>query len=130
MNQLIGEIASIKEAEGIAFIKVQAEGFSLGVMALKSGLCEGEKVRASFKESDVMIANKNSGNLSARNKFLSPILSLSHNGVLARVKFDFFGNEIYSLISYEAIEELEIKEGEEFFWFVKSNEIILESLER
>lgn len=130
MNQLIGEIIQIKEAEGIAFIKVQGEGFALGVMTLKGGLKVGESVRASFKESDVMIASKDSLNISARNKFLSCVLSIADNGVLARVEFEFNATAIASLISYEALKELEIKEGEEFFWFVKSNEIILESLER
>lgn len=130
MNQLIGEIIQIKEAEGIAFIRVQGEGFALGVMTLKGGLKAGERVKASFKESDVMIASKDSPNISARNKFLSCVLSIADNGVLARVKFDFCGCEIYSLISYEALKELEIQENEELFWFVKSNEIILESLEK
>lgn len=130
MNQLIGEIVSLKEAEGIAFVKVQGEEFALGVMMLKGGLKVGERVKASFKESDVMIASKDSPNISARNKFLSPICSITHNGVLARVIFDFCGCEINSLISYEALLELGAKEGGEFFWFVKSNEIILESLER
>lgn len=130
MNQLLGEIISIKEAEGIAFVRVQGEGFALGVMTLKGGLKVGDRVRASFKESDVMIACKDSPNISARNKFLSSIHSITHNGVLVRVVFNFCCCEISSLISYEALRELEIKENEEFFWFVKSNEIILESLER
>lgn len=128
MNELVGEIVAIKESEGIAFIKVQGEGFVLGVMTLRGGLEVGERVRASFKDSDVMVAHKQSGKISARNKFLSPILSISHNEVLARVKFGFYGREIYSLISYEACKELEIGVGEEFFWFVKSSEIILERL--
>lgn len=128
MNQLIGEIVAIKEAEGIAFIRVQGEGFVLGVMTLRGGLGVGERVRASFKESDVMVAHKQSEKISARNKFLSPIHSITHNEVLARVKFEFCGGEISSLISYEACKELEIEVGDEFFWFVKSNEIILERL--
>lgn len=129
MNELEGEIVAIKESEGIAFIKVQGEGFVLGVMTLRGGLRVGERVRASFKDSDVMVAHKQSGKISARNKFLSPILSISHNEVLARVKFRFCGREIHSLISYEACKELEIGVGEEFFWFVKSSEIILERLD-
>lgn len=128
MNDLVGEIVAIKESEGIAFIKVQGEGFVLGVMTLRGGLEVGERVRASFKDSDVMVAHKQSGKISARNKFLSPILSISRNEVLARVKFGFCGSEIHSLISYEACKELEIGVGEEFFWFVKSSEIILERL--
>lgn len=129
MNQLIGEIVAIKEAEGIAFVRVQGEGFVLGVMTLRGGLEVGERVRASFKESDVMIAGRESGKISARNKFLSPIHSITHNEVLARVKFGFCGSEISSLISYEACRELEVVEGEEFFWFVKSSEIILERID-
>lgn len=130
MNQLVGKILSLKQSEGIAFVKVEGNGFCLGVMTLGNDLKEGERVRACFKDSDVMIAHKSSGKLSARNKFLSLVRHISHDEVLARVEFEFNATAIASLISYEALKELEIKEGEEFFWFVKSNEIILESLER
>lgn len=129
MNQLLGRVVSIKEAEGIAFLRVQVEEFILGVMALGGRVREGERVRVVFKESDVLIAHQSSGAISARNKFLCPILSITHNGVLARVEFEFCAKTITSLVSYEAIKELELREGEQFFWFVKSNEIILESLE-
>lgn len=126
MNKLHGTVISFKEAQGITFVKVDTQGFVLGVMSLGGDWRVGERVRVYFKESDVMIAHKSSFKLSARNKFLSPVVSVSENGVLARIEFVFGQEKICSLISAEAYEELEIRENEEFIWFVKSNEIILE----
>lgn len=126
MNWLVGKIVSQQIAQGIAFIKVEGDGFSLGVMSLGGEWRDGESVRACFKESDVMIAHKQSFQISARNKFLCLVTGISENGILARVEFDFLGRKICSLISYEALRELNVRVGEEFFWFVKSNEIILE----
>lgn len=128
MNQILGKISDCKEADGISFVKVSTKGGKLGVMSLGGEWRVGESVRACFKESDVLIANKQSQKLSARNKFLCSVVKIEQNGVLARVEFDFMGEKICSLISYEALLELEIGVGEEFVWFVKSNEILLERI--
>lgn len=128
MNQLFGVVSDYHEADGISFVKVDSGEIKLGVMSLGKKWSIGDQVRAYFKESDVLIAHKQSQKLSARNKFLSPVYSVEENGVLARIEFDFFGKKISSLISYEAFLELGITPGEEFLWFVKSNEIILERI--
>ncbi|GAA7259322.1 hypothetical protein HpCK38_17060 [Helicobacter pylori] len=129
MNKLFGTVISFKEAQGIAFVKVDVKGFIVSVMSLGGGWKIGEGVGVYFKESDVMVAHRESHRLSARNKFLSSVVSVSENGVLARIEFEFAQERICSLISSEAYRELEIKVGQEFLWFVKSNEILLERME-
>lgn len=126
MNKLCGVVSSTQETHGIVFVKIDVEGFTLGVMSLGREWKVGESVNIYFKESDVMVAHKDSPKLSARNKFLSPVVLVVQDGVLARIEFQFGKHKIYSLISSEACRELEIKEKEEFIWFVKSSEIILE----
>ncbi|MCE3046580.1 TOBE domain-containing protein [Helicobacter kayseriensis] len=123
MNKIKCEIFKQDSQDGMSFIQLDCGSERLGVMSLDEGWKVGEIVWANFKESDVMIALDS--RISARNKFYSPILSIVHNSILARVVFGFQSYQISSLISYEATKELGLKEGMECFWFVKSNEILL-----
>lgn len=123
MNKLECKIVDIQTQDGIDFVKLECGANRLGVMGLAQKLKIGQRVYAIFKESDVMIAL--TPNISARNKFSSPILSITHNSILARVVLDFSPYQISSLISYEAVIELGLKEEMECFWFVKSSEILL-----
>lgn len=123
MNKLHCQITKIDSQDGLCFIHLDCEGKTLGVMGLDDGFCVGQSVWANFKESDVMIALNSC--ISARNKFLSTILCIEHNLILARLTLGFHSHKIFSLISYEALKELQLKAGMECFWFVKSNDILL-----
>lgn len=123
MNKLLCQIYDIQTQDGIHFIKLGCGDEKLGVMGLAEDFRVGDDVWAHFKESDVMIALDSK--ISARNKFFSSIVSITHNSILARVVFDFHHSLISSLISYEAVLELGLKEGMKCYWFVKSSEILL-----
>ncbi len=126
MNELECEVIGIQKEDQLCLIKLRHQGGIFGVMSLGDGFEPLQKVRIHFKESDVMLAR--TSQISARNKFLSPILSITHNSIMARVVLGFLNEKIYSLVSLEAIRELGLEEGMECFWFVKSNEIILRAL--
>lgn len=123
MNELECEIIDIQEEGDFCFIKLNYQGMKLGVMNLGGGFSIGQKVIALFKDSDVLLAL--SPAVSARNKFLSRIISISHNSIMARVALAFGDISIFSLISLEAVRELGLQEGSECYWLIKSNEIVL-----
>lgn len=123
VNELECEIIAIQEEENFCFIKLDFEGMKLGVMNLGGGFRVGQKVLAIFKDSDVLLAL--SPHVSARNKFLSRIVAISHNSIMARVTLEFRGIFVFSLVSFEAVRELGLQEGSECYWLIKSNEIIL-----
>ena len=123
MNRILCQIVKKTEEEGIIFLNLDFCGEKLGVMSVGGDFKLSQNVWAEFKESDVMISL--SPNISARNKFFSKVKTISHNSILSRVVFDFHNQEIFSLISYEAVRDLKIKEGEFYYWFVKSSGIVL-----
>lgn len=65
VNELECEIIAIQEEENFCFIKLNFEGLILGVMNLGCGFKIGQKVSATFKDSDVLLAL--SPRVSARN---------------------------------------------------------------
>ncbi len=64
--------------------------------------------------------------LSARNKLNGKITAIEEGLITAKVKIDLGnGNEITSIISKEAIAELNLKLGDEAFAIIKSTEVLV-----
>ena len=84
-----------------------------------------EKINILFKETEVMIATVFS-KVSARNAFICKITDIKNGEILSSISFDFYGDKIVSIITKNALLDLNCKEDEEFMWFVKSNEITIQ----
>lgn len=127
MNQLAGVIEDMKSAEGIThiFVKVEDKILSSLILSGDEEYKKNQGVNLLFKETEVMIATKNSM-VSARNAFISPIKFINVGEILAEVGFDFEGATITSIITKEAMQDLKCQVGDEFMWFVKSNEISIQ----
>ena len=64
--------------------------------------------------------------ISARNVFKGKVLDVKEGQVMAKVKVDLGGgNVISSLISVEAVKELDVKVGEEISVIVKATSVML-----
>ena len=128
MNKIYAEIINIKKENNIAFIKLKDKHENIfSVLMLDFGnqdIQTGLKCNIIFKESEVMLAH--TPYISARNKFKSKIINIEEDSVFARVVFDFYGENIQSLITKEAKDELNIKIDDTCIWFIKSNELMLQ----
>jgi len=126
MNQLRGTIKNIKSVEGITHIFIEVGDKILSSLILSSDeeYQKDEKVNLLFKETEVMIATKESI-VSARNSFISPITFINMGEILAEVQFDFDGIPITSIITRGALYDLKCNLGNEFRWFIKSNEVTI-----
>ncbi len=124
MNQVQGIIKDIKSVEGITQIYVQSGDkiFSSLILGEEEDCKKEEKVNLLFKETEVMIASKESV-VSARNSFVSPITYINMGEILAEVHFDFDGVQIVSIVTRGALYDLKCNVGDTFRWFVKSNEV-------
>lgn len=129
MNTLSGTIKHIKSVDGITHIYVEAEDkiFSSLILSGDEEYQKEEKVNLLFKETEVMIATKDSV-VSARNSFVSPIAFIDMGEILAVVEFDFEGTKITSVITRAALYDLKCRVGDEFRWFVKSNEVTIQKV--
>lgn len=129
MNTLSGTIKEIKTVEGITHLRVEVEDKILSSLILsdEKEYKTEESVNLFFKETEVMIATKESI-VSARNSFVSPITFINIGELLAQVEFNFYGTKIVSMVTKDALYDLKCQVGDEFRWFVKSNEISIQKV--
>jgi len=128
MNTLRGTIISIKHEDSLmlVFIDIKGQIFSSLILANDNDkwIEVGSNVDVLFKETEVMIATKESL-VSARNSFVSTIKDIENGKLLSSVTFDFNGSEINAIVTKDAINDLKCNIGNDFRWFVKTNEVII-----
>ena len=85
-----------------------------------------QDVVALFKSSNVLIATDENIAISARNKIKGKISAISTNNTNSEVIMDI-GHEqnIVSIITAGAVKKLGLKEGDQVFAFIKSNDIMI-----
>ncbi len=129
MNQLRGTIKNIKSIDGITHIYVEVGDKILSslILSREAEYQKEESVNLLFKETEVMIASKESV-VSARNSFISPITFINMGEILAEVQFNFDGIPITSIVTKGALDDLKCEVGKEFRWFIKSNEVVLQKI--
>ena len=127
MNKLTGFIKEIKSYDDIVQISIDVKGkiFISLILASNETYKLGQKINILFKETEVMIASVSS-KISARNAFICKITEIKNGEILSSISFDFYGDKIVSIITKNALLDLNCKENEEFMWFVKSNEITIQ----
>ena len=129
MNSLNGTIKHTKTVDGITHVYIEVGNKILSSLILSDDeeYQKEQEVNLLFKETEVMIATKESI-VSARNSFVSPITLINIGEILAQVEFDFDGIRIVSIITKGALYDLKCNIGDEFRWFVKSNEISIQKV--
>ncbi|MDD3497861.1 MAG: hypothetical protein PHH92_10805 [Aliarcobacter skirrowii] len=129
MNSLNGIIKHTKTVDGITHIHIEVGNKILSSLILSDDeeYQKEQEVNLLFKETEVMIATKESI-VSARNSFVSPITLINIGEILAQVEFDFDGIRIVSIITKGALYDLKCNIGDEFRWFVKSNEVSIQKV--
>lgn len=126
MNKILCTITDIVSDEQIALVSMCSKEHIFTAMLLGHHLEIGMEVNVLFKETEVMICDSSYSKISARNRFVSKVLSVHKTKTISRVVFEFEGGVISSLVSTPALEELMIAEGLVFGWFVKSSEVMIE----
>ena len=129
MNKLTGVIKDIKSYDDILQISIDVKGkiFTSLIISSNEIYKLGEKINILFKETEVMIATVFS-KVSARNAFICKINDIKNGEILSSISFNFYGDKIVSIITKNALLDLNCKEDEEFMWFVKSNEITIQKV--
>lgn len=129
MNKLTGFIQEIKSCDDIVQISIDIKGeiFTSLILSSNEVYKIGQKINILFKETEVMIGSVSS-KISARNAFICKITEIKNGKILSSISFDFYGDKIVSIITKNALLDLNCKENEEFMWFVKSNEISIQKV--
>lgn len=130
MNSLKGEIEHIEISGNLSLV-----GIKVGECHFKSIVVEtpetvdylrvGGAVDVLFKETEVIIAIGDNLQISLRNKMISTITSIEKGKLLAKLVLQTNAGEVISIITSNAVDNLNLKEGSEVIAMVKTNEILL-----
>ena len=130
MNQLNGTIVNIQSSPEISIVEVDVSGDVFSALVLETPstaayLTAGSKIGIIFKETEVSIAKGLTGAISLRNRFQARVKKIEKHEILATIFLEYKANRISSVISTKSADRLDLKEGDDVEWLVKTNEVSL-----
>lgn len=130
MNRLQGIIDKVETNGRFSLVSVRVNRFMLKSIIIETPetvpfLRQGNRVKVMFKETEVAISREEAPRISLQNRLPCRLRQLEKGHLLARLVLDFEGEELGSVITTNAVRELELKENDPVTALIKTNEIIL-----
>ena len=132
MNVLQGNITTITTEEEISLVKVDAAGNTFTAIVIDTPeqsayLKPGHPVRLLFKETEVIITTTSPLAISVQNRIPCLIRKVNTGKLLCELTLSLEGSdqEIRSIITRNACEQLSLQEGNKVTALIKTNEVSL-----
>ena len=130
MNSLQGEIESIQVQGELSLVKVIVPGAVLSTIVIDTPatapyLVSSGKVRVLFKETEVIVAKGVNLAISLQNRLPGVILSIEYGELLGKLTLETQAGKVTSIITTNAIRQLELLQGDRVMAMIKTNEIML-----
>lgn len=129
MNQLEAKVLHYRTSGQIILCELETFGSEVTAVILDSPgelkyLKEGNSLNILFKETEVIIAAGEIGQLSLNNRFTGRITSMEKGDIFTSISIDF-GTGITSVITTKSVNRLGLAVGTEVTALVKANEIAI-----
>lgn len=82
-------------------------------------------IKVLFKETEVVISTDDNPQISLRNKMKATIQSIEEGKLLSKIRMDTNAGHITSIITTNAVVQLNLVEGSNVLAMVKTNEVLL-----
>ncbi|MCH8331856.1 MAG: TOBE domain-containing protein [Bacteroidetes bacterium] len=130
MNTLQGKITAVKTHGNLSLVNILVGEVRISSIIIETPdsvgyLREGHDINVLFKETEVIISIDDEPRVSLRNRFPSTILRINKGVLLSELTLQTEGTEISSIITTNAVEQLDLKEGDKVLALIKTNEIML-----
>jgi molybdate transport system regulatory protein len=130
VNKLTGKVVLVQSSSHMSMVDIDVQGdvFSSIVLetpATAAYLKQGSSITLAFKETEVSIGKNLSGLISLRNRFKAAIKRIEKSDILTKIFLNYKGQEIVSIISTRSAQRLELAQGDNVEWLVKTNEVSL-----
>ena len=130
MNSLKGKITDIKVSGNMSLVSISVGQLEFKSIVIETPetlayLVEGGDIMVLFKETEVIIGTGENLTISLRNKMPGKIVELEVGTLLAKLIIETSEGNIISLITANAVSNLDLKVGSEVYAMVKTNEILL-----
>jgi len=131
MNSFEGHIVSIQESGKMSLVTVSIKGdqkikaILLETSETASYLKPNNPIRILFKETEVVIGRHTNHQISLQNRIPGTVSHIEKGELLSKIIVQSKAGEIRSIISTQAIQDLEIQEGSTVVAMIKLNEVML-----
>lgn len=130
MNILKGEIENIKVSGSLSLVHINVLKTRISAIVIDTPKTEpflkiGNNIDVVFKETEVIIGKGIHHNISMQNKFIGNILSIESRDLLSKLVINTSVGKITSIITTNAVKQLELEIDTEVTAMVKTNEIML-----
>lgn len=130
MNTLKGTINNLTESGSLTLLSILVENITISAIVIDtpktaSYLKIGKNINVVFKETEVIIVKGTTNGISMRNKFEGIIKSIASKELLSKIILETSAGKITSIITTNAVKQLDLKEGETVSAMVKTNEIMI-----
>jgi molybdate transport system regulatory protein len=130
MNKLKGRIKNIDVNGCLSLVGVEIGDRIFSVIVIDTPetvpyLKNGNMIDVIFKETEVIIGKGTTHPISLQNRLIGWIRSIDSGRLLSKLKIETSEGEIVSVITTNAVNQLELKTGMEVTAMIKTNEIML-----
>ena len=130
MNILRGTILSIETEGNLSLVKVQVGDSKLTSIIIETSqsatyLFEGNELNVLFKETEVVIGKGKDIPISLQNRLICKVQNIEIGALLGKLTLQHPQGIIRSVITANAIRQLEVKVGDEVTALIKTNEVML-----
>ena len=130
MNVLTGEIDSIKIKSALTLVYINVTSTRLCAIVIDTPetapyLKAGNPIKVIFKETEVIIGTGTDHQISLQNKLVGQVTAVESGDLLSKLTISTPAGEIVSIITTNAVKQLQIEEGSEVTAMVKTNEVML-----
>ncbi len=129
MNILPGTIRDIQTHGNLTLVRVEVSEITFTSIVIEtpataSYLSPGTKVNVMFKETELIIA-RNSGEISLQNRIPVKIIEIAQGQLLSQLTLQYRDYRLDSVITSNAVKQLQLNLGDEVIAMIKTNEVML-----
>ena len=130
MNTLKGEIASVTVNGSLSLVKVKVGETRLSAIVIDTPetathLQPGNDINLIFKETEVIVGKGTDHAISLQNKMTGKVISIESGELLSKLTLDTVAGEITSIITTNAVTQLQLQPDTAVTAMVKTNEMML-----
>lgn len=130
MNSLKGQITDIEVSGNMSLVSIAVGSLQFKSIVIETPstvdyLVEGGNILVLFKETEVIIGKGENLEISLRNKLPGTISEIQLGALLAKLTIDTAEGTIISLITANAVRNLDLVVGLKITAMIKTNEILL-----
>lgn len=130
MNKLQGSIKNIVTSESLSLVYIDINTITITAIVIDTPITNpllknGNIVQVIFKETEVIIGTGINHQISMQNKFVGTIVYIESKDLLSKLVIETLAGKITSIITTNAVKQLNLTVGLEVTGMVKTNEIIV-----